>query len=53
MIRDHPDIHIVSFSSLLVTGSGFPVSLLMTIITWGALPLDCSSGICIGGGPVD
>ncbi|KAK7918185.1 hypothetical protein PG985_010059 [Apiospora marii] len=47
MMRDQPDIQIVSFNSLLVTGSGFPVYQLMTIITWGALPLTVLAGFVL------
>lgn len=47
LMRDQSDIQVVSFSGLLITGPGYPVYVLVTVITWGALPLTVLMGFVL------
>ncbi|KAK8092006.1 hypothetical protein PG997_002367 [Apiospora hydei] len=51
MMRDQSDIQIIPFSSLKIAGGpGRTVYMLMTVITWGALPLTVLAGFVLVAG---
>lgn len=47
ILRDQPDIQVVSFSSLQIAGPGQVLYTVMAVITWGALPLTVLAGFVL------